>query len=144
MNVQSIKEARSFYALTCITSPGGKHRGLAGSVAVLIAESLLMLDAVYTETVVGIVPSTQTLQHPIYISPPWRKSHEVLDYRFDGAVLFCAIPSTCICRDCVNRNGDCLKGIDPQLAGVPASLITESLSACVKPQVTQISGGSNV
>jgi hypothetical protein len=43
MNVHSIKKARSFYALSCITSPGGKHRGLAGSVAVLISESLLML-----------------------------------------------------------------------------------------------------
>ena len=32
-----------FYALSCITSPGGKHRGLAGSVAELITESLLML-----------------------------------------------------------------------------------------------------
>jgi hypothetical protein len=32
-----------FYALSCITSPGGKHRGLAGSVAVLTSESLLML-----------------------------------------------------------------------------------------------------
>ena len=144
MNVQSIKKARSFYALSCITSPGGKHRGLAGSVAVLITESLLMLDAVYTENVVWIVPLTQTLRHPIYRSPPWRKSHEVLDYRIDGAVLFRAIPSTCICRDCFNRNGDCLKGLDPKLAGVPASLITESLSACVNPQVTQISGGSNV
>jgi len=48
MNVQSIKKARSFYALSCITSPGGKHRGLAGSVAVLIAESLLMLKKIYT------------------------------------------------------------------------------------------------
>ena len=47
MNVQSIKKARSFYALSCITSPGGKHRGLAGSVAVLIAESLLMLTSDY-------------------------------------------------------------------------------------------------
>jgi hypothetical protein len=47
MKVQSIKEARSFYALSCITSPGGKHRGLAGSVAVLIAESLLMLITPY-------------------------------------------------------------------------------------------------
>ena len=131
MNVQSIKEARSFYALTCITSPGGKHRGLAGSVAVLIAESLLMLDEVYTETVVWIVPSTQTLRHPIYRSPPWRKSNEVLDYRIDGAVLFRAIPSTCVCRDSTDRNGDCLKGLDPQLAGVPASLITESLNTCV-------------
>ena len=36
-----------FYALSCITSPGGKHRGLAGSVAVLIAESLLMLTSLY-------------------------------------------------------------------------------------------------
>ena len=36
-----------FYALLCITSPGGKHRGLAGSVAVLIAESLLMLTSLY-------------------------------------------------------------------------------------------------
>ena len=36
-----------FYALSCITSPGGKHRGLAGSVAVLIAESLLMLTSPY-------------------------------------------------------------------------------------------------
>jgi hypothetical protein len=51
MNVQSIKKARSFYALSCITSPGGKHRGLAGSVAVLIAESLLMLSSLYTLTV---------------------------------------------------------------------------------------------
>ena len=47
MNVQSIKKARRFYALSCITSPGGKHRGLAGSVAVLIAESLLMLTSLY-------------------------------------------------------------------------------------------------
>jgi hypothetical protein len=47
MNGQSIKKARSFYALSCITSPGGKHRGLAGSVAVLIAESLLMLKSDY-------------------------------------------------------------------------------------------------
>ena len=47
MNVQSIKKARSFYALSCITSPGGKHRGLAGSVAVLITESLLMLTSDY-------------------------------------------------------------------------------------------------
>ncbi len=47
-NVQSIKEARSFYAVSCITSPGGKHRGLAGSVAVLIAESLLMSRSPYT------------------------------------------------------------------------------------------------
>ena len=38
------QEGQKFYALSCITSPGGKHRGLAGSVAVLIAESLLMLD----------------------------------------------------------------------------------------------------
>ena len=38
---------RRFYALSCITSPGGKHRGLAGSVAVLIAESLLMLTSLY-------------------------------------------------------------------------------------------------
>ena len=44
MNGQSIKKARSFYALSRITSPGGKHRGLAGSVAELIAESLLMLS----------------------------------------------------------------------------------------------------
>ena len=44
MNIQSIEKARRFYALSCITSPGGKHRGLAGSVAVLIAESLLMLN----------------------------------------------------------------------------------------------------
>jgi hypothetical protein len=51
MNVRSIKKARSFYALSCITSPGGKHRGLAGSVAVLIAESLLMLTPLYTVTV---------------------------------------------------------------------------------------------
>ena len=54
MNVQSIKKARSFYALSCITSPGGKHRGLAGSVAVLIAESLLMLDKYYKESVSGL------------------------------------------------------------------------------------------
>ena len=47
MNVQSIKKARSFYALSCTTSPGGKHRGLAGSVAELIAESLLMLVKSY-------------------------------------------------------------------------------------------------
>jgi hypothetical protein len=47
MNFQSIKKARSFYALSCITSPGGKHRGLTGSVAVLIAESLLMLSPDY-------------------------------------------------------------------------------------------------
>ena len=48
MNVQSIKRARSIYAVSCITSPGGKHRGLAGSVAVLIAESLLMWRSPYT------------------------------------------------------------------------------------------------
>jgi len=47
LNMQSIKKARSIYALSCITSPGGKHRGLAGSVAVLIAESLLMLASDY-------------------------------------------------------------------------------------------------
>ena len=41
-----------FYALSCITSPGGKHRGLAGSVAVLIAESLLMLSSLYIYRVV--------------------------------------------------------------------------------------------
>jgi hypothetical protein len=40
-----------FYALSCITSPGGKHRGLAGSVAVLIAESLLMLTSPYIRVV---------------------------------------------------------------------------------------------
>jgi hypothetical protein len=113
MNVQSIKKARSFYALSCITSPGGKHRGLAGSVAVLIAESLLMLHGVYTESVMNRIAVIQTLQHPIYRSPPWRKSHEVLDYRIDGAVLFRAIPSTCICRDCFNRNGDGIKGLGP-------------------------------
>ena len=50
MRVQSIKKARSFYALSCITSPGGKHRGLAGSVAVLIAESLLMLCSDYNRS----------------------------------------------------------------------------------------------
>jgi hypothetical protein len=49
--MHSIKRARSVYALSCITSPGGKHRGLAGSVAVLIAESLLMLAQLYTLTV---------------------------------------------------------------------------------------------
>ncbi len=48
MNVQTIKKARSVYALSCTTSPGGKHRGLAGSVAVLIAESLLMSAQLYT------------------------------------------------------------------------------------------------
>jgi hypothetical protein len=37
------QEGQKFYALSCITSLGGKHRGLAGSVAVLIAETLLML-----------------------------------------------------------------------------------------------------
>ena len=131
MNVQSIKKARSLYALSCITSPGGKHRGLAGSVAVLIAESLLMLESVYAKTVVWITPLTQTLQHPTYKSPPWRNSHEVLDYRLDSAVLFRAIPNTRVCRDSTDRNGDCLKGLDPQLAGVPASLITESLNTCV-------------
>ncbi len=51
MNVQSIKRARSFYAVSCITSPGGKHRGLAGSVAVLISETLLMLESLYTTPV---------------------------------------------------------------------------------------------
>jgi hypothetical protein len=51
MNVRSIKKARSFYALSCTTSPGGKHRGLAGSVAVLIAESLLMLRSRYNRSV---------------------------------------------------------------------------------------------
>ena len=44
MNVQSIKKTGRIYALSCITSLGGKHRGLAGSVAVLIAESLLMMN----------------------------------------------------------------------------------------------------
>ena len=142
MNVQSIKRARSFYALSCTASPGGKHRGLAGSVAVLITESLLMLDPVYTETVVWVVPLTQTMQHPIYRSPPWRKSHEVLDYWFNGAVLFRAIPSTCFCRDPFNLNGNGLKGLDPRLAQLPASVITECLYTCVKLQVTQISGGT--
>ena len=41
------QEGQKIYALSCITSPGGKHRGLAGSVAVLIAESLLMLKPEY-------------------------------------------------------------------------------------------------
>lgn len=41
------RRARNIYALSCITSPGGKHRGLASSVAVLIAESLLMLWSRY-------------------------------------------------------------------------------------------------
>jgi len=54
MNVLSIKKARRFYALSCITSPGGKHRGLAGSVAVLIAESLLMLITPYIGGMTGI------------------------------------------------------------------------------------------
>ena len=54
MNVLSIKKARRFYALSCITSPGGKHRGLAGSVAVLIAESLLMLITHYIGRVTRI------------------------------------------------------------------------------------------
>ncbi len=103
-----------------------------------------MLQEVYTESVMSRIAVIQTLQHPIYKSPPWRKPHEVLDYRFDGAVLFRAIPSTCICRDCFNRNGDGIKGLGPQLAGVPSSLITECLYACVNPQVTQISGGANV
>ena len=40
-----------FYALSCTPSPGGKHRGLAGSVAELIAESLLMLSLLYTRGV---------------------------------------------------------------------------------------------
>ena len=44
------QEGQSFYALSCITSPGGKHRGLAGSVAVLIAESLLMLRSHYNRS----------------------------------------------------------------------------------------------
>jgi hypothetical protein len=51
MNVQSIKRARSLYAVSCITSPGGKHRFLAGSVAVLITESLLMLNSLYIVSV---------------------------------------------------------------------------------------------
>jgi hypothetical protein len=51
MNFRSIKKARSFYALSCITSPGGKHRGLAGSVAGLIAESLLMLSSHYNRSI---------------------------------------------------------------------------------------------
>jgi hypothetical protein len=54
MNVQSIKRARSFYAVSCITSPGGKHRGLAGSVAALINESLLMLSKPYIQVVTGL------------------------------------------------------------------------------------------
>ena len=56
MNVQSIKKAGSVYALSCITSPGGKHRGLAGSVAVLIAESLLMLTKVYNTPLMDCRP----------------------------------------------------------------------------------------
>ena len=90
-----------------------------------------MLEAVYAKTVVWITPLTQTLQHPTYKSPPWRNSHEVLDYRLDSAVLFCAISNTRICRDSADRDGNGLKGLDPQLAGVPASLITESLNTCV-------------
>ena len=42
---------RRFYALSYTTSPGGKHRGLAGSVAVLIAESLLMFNSLYIRRV---------------------------------------------------------------------------------------------
>jgi hypothetical protein len=41
------QEGQKFYALSCITSLDGKHRGLAGSVAVLIAETLLMLESLY-------------------------------------------------------------------------------------------------
>ena len=103
-----------------------------------------MLQEEYTESVMSRIAVIQTLQHPIYRSPPWRKPHEVLDNWLDGAVLFRAISSTRICRDRTNRTGDGLKGLDPQLAGVPASLITECLYACVNPQVTQISGGANV
>ena len=73
------------------------------------------------------------MQHPIYKSPEWRKPHEALDYRFDGAVLFRAISSTRIRRDRTNRTGDGLKGLDPQLARIPASVITECLYACVIP-----------
>ena len=61
MNFQSIKKARSFYALSCITSPGGKHRGLAGSVAVLIAESLLMFFGIYTTPEPESNPDTKYL-----------------------------------------------------------------------------------
>ncbi len=66
MNVQSIRRARRFYALSCITSPGGKHRGLAGSVAVLIAESLLMLSQLYTLSVTWtreFVPDVSPVGH---------------------------------------------------------------------------------
>ena len=73
MNVQSIKKARSFYALSCITSPGGKHRGLAGSVAVLIAESLLMLRSDYNRSIEKI----KVLLHVDFI----RGCNRVLLYR---------------------------------------------------------------
>ena len=66
MDVQSIKKARSFYTLSCVTSPGGKHRGLAGSVAVLIAESLLMLAQLYPLTVAQkrvFVPDVSPVGH---------------------------------------------------------------------------------
>ncbi len=49
------RSSQRFYALSCITFPGGKHRGLAGSVAVLIAESLLMLPSLYMQRVMGSV-----------------------------------------------------------------------------------------
>jgi hypothetical protein len=39
-------------ALSSVTSPGGKHHGMAGSVAVLIAESLLILTSLYIVSVV--------------------------------------------------------------------------------------------
>ena len=61
MNVLSIKKARGFYALSCIASPGGKHRGLAGSVAVLIAESLLMFMPLYVHRVTGLSTHPQGL-----------------------------------------------------------------------------------
>jgi len=51
-----------FYALSCITSPGGKHRGLAGSVAVLIAESLLMSMSLYTWGVTQLMSVLKTSQ----------------------------------------------------------------------------------
>ena len=50
------RSRQRFYALSCITSPGGKHRGLAGSVAVLIAESLLMLTSLYIWGVTQLWP----------------------------------------------------------------------------------------
>ena len=86
MNAQSIKKARSFYALSCITSPGGKHRGLAGSVAVLVSESLLMLIPSYMRPVMGQCKGDILKLQSLFKKPKCGVDHKIFDLFFKVGV----------------------------------------------------------